>query len=95
MLFSIALALMVGIGSCQNSNQACSPPTASDLETVIAAIIQSGDASTDPVISLMNHNLVCRTFAQQKGFLRGVSVVVEYTCDASCKLPNGHCNRAD
>ena len=83
--FFLALAVVVGIGYCQD----CSPPTASDLETVLAAIIQSGDASTDPNITIADFEVVCRAFSQQEDLLRGVSVVVEYTCDDHANCPMG------
>ena len=81
----LVVAVVVGIGYCQD----CSPPTASDMETVIAAIIQSGDASTDPVITIADFKVVCRAFSQQEDLLRGVSVVVEYTCTDHANCPTG------
>ena len=80
----LALAV-VGIGYCQD----CSPPTASDLETVIADIFKSGDASASPTINLASFNVVCRAFSQQQNLLRGVSVVVEYTCSGFSGCPMG------
>ena len=81
----LVLAVVVGTGYCQS----CSPPTASDLETVLADIIQSGDTSTDPVITIADFEVVCRAFSQQEDLLRGVSVVVEYTCDDNSNCPMG------
>ena len=83
--FFLALAVVVGIVYCQD----CSPPNASDLETFLAAIIQSGDASTDPVITIADFEVVCRAFSQQEDLLRGVSVVVEYTCTGHANCPMG------
>ena len=81
----LVVAVVVGTGYCQN----CSPPTASDLETVLIAIFQSGDASTDPVIAIADFEVVCGAYAQQEGHLRGVSVVVEYTCSGHSGCPSG------
>ena len=81
----LVVAVVVGTGYCQS----CSPPTASDLETVLEAIIQSGDASTDPVITIADFEVVCGAYAQQEGRLRGVSVVVEYTCSGHLGCPSG------
>ena len=52
-------------------------------------IIQSGDASTVPVINLMNFNVVCSTFSQEEDLLNKVSVVVEYTCSGHSNCPSG------
>ena len=81
----LVVAVVVGTGYCQS----CSPHTASDLETVLEYIIQSGDASTVPVINLMNFNVVCRTFSQEEDLLNKVSVVVEYTCSGHSNCPSG------
>ena len=83
--FFLALAVVVGIGYCQP----CSPPTVSDLETVIAAIIQTGDASTVPNITIADFEVVCRAFSQKQDLLRGVSVVVQYTCSGHGNCPMG------
>ena len=83
--FFLTLAVVVGIVYSQD----CSPPTASDLETVLAAIFQSGDASTNTVITITDFEVVCRAFSQQEDLLRGVSVVVEYTCDDNSNCPMG------
>ena len=68
---------LVGISHAQTD---CPEPQVTDLENVIALIIQAGDASGAPNITLLNSNVVCRAFGEQQGLLRGVSVVVEYTC---------------
>ena len=81
----LVVAVVVGTGYSQD----CSTPNASDLETVLEAIIQSGDASTDPVITIADFEVVCGAYAQQEGFLRGVSVVVEYTCSGHSNCPSG------
>ena len=74
----LALFAVVERGSAQNND--CPEPQGTDLEDVIALIIQAGDASGAPNITLLNSNVVCRAFGEQQGLLRGVSVVVEYTC---------------
>ena len=68
---------LVGISHAQTD---CPEPQVTDIETVIADIIVAGDASAPPDITLLNSNVVCRAFGEQQGLLRGVSVVVEYTC---------------
>ena len=83
-ILKLLVGLMVGLGSCQD----CFPPTSDDLVTVIGAIIQSGDVSTQPVILLNNFNVVCRAFSEQQGFLHGVSVVVEYACFGHSNCPS-------
>ena len=84
-ILKLFVGLIVGFGSCQD----CFPPTSDDLMTVIGAIIQSGDSSTQPVIILNNFSVVCSAFSEQQGFLRGVSVVVEYACFGHSNCPSG------
>ena len=81
------VAVVVGIGYSQNDG--CMSPTTSDLEAVIAKIIQGGESAALPQITLSNFNIICRAFAQQQDLLRIVSVVVEYTCTGSGNCPSG------
>ena len=85
-LVLVLVALLAGTGYSQDG---CMPPTTSDLETVITAIIRTGDSATEPEITVSNFNIVCRAFAQQQDLLRVVSVVVEYTCTNNNNCPLG------
>ena len=85
-LVLVLVAVVVGTGYSQDG---CMPPTASDMERVIAAIIRSGDSATEPEITVSNFNVVCRAFAQRQDLLRIVSVVVEYTCTNNNNCPSG------
>ena len=82
----LLVAVVVETGYSQDD---CNPPTASDLETVIATIIQAGDSAAPPQITLSNSNIVCRAFSQQQDLLRVVSVVVEYTCTGHSNCQSG------
>ena len=84
-ILKLFVGLVVGLGSCQD----CFPPTSDDLMTVIGAIIQTADSSAQPVILLTYFNVVCSAFSEQQGFLRGVSVVVEYACTGNSNCPSG------
>ena len=79
-VFVVLLALFAVVERGSAENNGCPEPQVTDIETVIALIIQAGDASAPPDITLLNSNVVCRVFGEQQGLLRGVSVVVEYTC---------------
>ena len=83
---ALLVLLMVWMSSGQN---ACPPPTSSDLETVIANILTEGDSAAPPQITVLNFNVVCRAFARQRDLLRGVSVVVEYSCSGHSNCPLG------
>ena len=85
-LVLVLVALLAGTGYSQDG---CMPPTTSDLEAVITAIIRTGDSATEPEITVSNFNVVCRAFAQQQDRLRIVSVVVEYTCTNNNNCPSG------
>ena len=79
-VFVVLLALFAVVERGSAENDDCPEPQGTDLENVIALIIRAGDASAPPDITLLNSNVVCRAFGEQQGLLRGVSVVVEYTC---------------
>ena len=81
----LLVAAVVGTGY----SQGCSPPTASDLEGVIASITNVGDAAAPPTITVSGFNVVCQFFTQQEGLLRGVSAVVQYTCTDHSNCPSG------
>ncbi|CAI8041015.1 hypothetical protein GBAR_LOCUS22791, partial [Geodia barretti] len=80
----LVAVIMVGTSSQQHY---CSYPSSTELESVIAAIIASGDAAAKPTITLLDFNPVCRSFTDRQDLLRGVSVVVQYTCSghSSCR----------
>ena len=82
----LLVAVVVGTGYSQDD---CSPPGRSDLESVITAIILTGDSAEPPQIILSNFNVVCRAFSQQQDLLRVVSVVVEYTCTGHSNCQSG------
>ena len=81
----LLVAIMIETGYSQDDG--CMPPTTSDLEAVVAKIIQGGESGPLPVITLIRSNIVCRAFAEQEDLLRIVSVVVEYTCTGSGNCP--------
>ena len=83
---ALLVLLMAWMSSGQN---VCPPPTSSDLETVIANILTEGDSAAPPQIIVLNFNVVCRAFARQRDLLRGVSVVVEYSCSGHSNCPLG------
>ena len=79
MKLRVVLVLLSGLVLC-GCQLDCPSPNSTDIAHVISLIVQSGEASSDPVVSISDFNFVCRAFGEQQGRLRGVSVVVEYTC---------------
>ena len=83
----LLLAMTIRISFSQGD---CASPTHSGLESVIASIIQGEDTSgTAAVIELMDFQVVCRAFSARQGFLRAVSVVVQYSCSGNANCPSG------
>ena len=85
--FATLLLVAAVIGT--SYSQECELPTASDLEGVIPSIIQAGDAAAPPAINLIKFHFVCRSFTEEQDRLRGVSVVVQYTCTGHSNCPSG------
>ena len=81
----LIVAVVAGICSCQ---QECSLPTNDDLEQVITDIIQFGDSSSLPTVTVARFHPVCLAFGQQQDRYRLVSVVVEYTCSGNINCPS-------
>ena len=87
---AVLLVLTAALVRLQLSRcQSCPEPTTASLADVISQVIQSGDATTDPVITIANFEVVCRAFSREEDLLRGVSVVVEYTCTDHANCPMG------
>ena len=80
----LVVAVVAGICSCQD----CSFPTNGDLEQVITDIIQFGDSSSIPTVTVARFHPVCLAFGQQQDRYRLVSVVVEYTCSGNTNCPS-------
>ena len=85
--FATLLLVAAVIGT--SYSQDCELPTASDLVGVIPSIIQGGDAAAPPTINLTELHFVCRSFTEEQDRLRGVSVVVQYTCTGHSNCPSG------
>ena len=84
-----AMLLLVAVVIGTSYSQECELPTASDLERVIPSIIQAGNAAAPPAINLIKFHFVCRSFTEEQDRLRGVSVVVQYTCTGHSNCPSG------
>ena len=70
-------------------SQGCAPPTAADLENVMRITIGDGSSSEVLQLAFIEFNIVCRAYGMEINFLRGVSVVVQYTCSGSRMCPTG------
>ena len=77
---------IIGRASCQLD---CAYPTNSDIADVISLVIRGGDASATADIELVHFRLVCLAYSQERGRLRGVSALVEYTCTGIAACPDG------
>ena len=84
----LLLVAVVLVGTSY-SQPHCSYPNSTELENVIAAITSSGDDAAEPTITLLDFNPVCRSFTDQRDLLRGVSVVVQYTCSGHFNCRSG------
>ncbi|CAI8036469.1 Sushi, von Willebrand factor type A, EGF and pentraxin domain-containing protein 1 [Geodia barretti] len=85
----LLLVAVVMVGTSYSQQHYCSYPSSTELESVIAAIIASGDAAAEPTITLLDFNPVCRSFTDRQDLLRGVSVVVQYTCSGHSNCRSG------
>ena len=83
----LILASIPAISVCQTD---CDFPTSSNLEDVIAEVLNFGDNPTPAVVSVTNFHPVCLAHGQERDRYRFLSVVVEYTCSNSGNCPNGN-----
>ena len=86
----LLVAVVVGSGY----SQFCTIPTKESLkfdleDTVIPLIIQAGDATAAPTVDVSDLRIVCLTFSDQQDLLRGLSVVVHYTCSGHSNCRSG------
>jgi hypothetical protein len=86
----LLVAVVVGSGY----SQFCTIPTKESLkfdlmDTVIPLIIQAGDAAAAPTVDVFDLRIVCLRFSDQQDLLRGLSVVVHYTCSGHSNCRSG------
>ena len=88
-LLVVALvSLLVASVSCQELD--CAFPTNSDIESIIGDALQNADTPVEPTITLIgDFHTVCLAFSRQKDRYRGISVLVQYTCEDNSNCPSG------
>ena len=82
----VLASLFLDLGSCQMD---CAFPSDDDIGSVISDIIAIGDSPSTPTIAVLDFQVLCLAYSEERNRSTFFSVLVHYTCVGNTNSPAG------